>query len=173
MNFNIKYASKGGGGSGNACIYKVEVRRASDNSLLATLDHSASPLCSTGTTYRVVNENISSYVTSTDVANDLRVKVFGYETGGKGWNIEYATVTGTSYASWTLFEKTVTDQSTGTGTTTPWVARDRRGDRGGRDDLHGGEQLAFRLAGRHEVPAAHLRPPGPPDRRRLTRASPE
>jgi len=121
VNFNIKYASKGGGGSGNACIYKIEVRRASDDSLLGTLDHSASPLCSTGTTYRVVNEDISSLVTTTDLANDLRIKIFGYETGGKAWNIEYATVTGTSYASWTLFEKSTTDQSTGAATTTPWT----------------------------------------------------
>ena len=120
VSFNIKYASKGGGGSGNACIYKIEVRRASDNSLLGTLDHSASPLCSVGTTYRVVNEDISSLVTSTDVANDLRIKIFGYETGARGWNIEYATVTGTSYAGWTLYEKTTTDQSTGTATTTSW-----------------------------------------------------
>jgi len=120
VNFNIKYASKGGGGSGNACIYKIEVRRASNDSLLGTLDHSAAPLCSTGTTYRVVNEDISSLVTTTDLANDLRIKIFGYETGARGWNIEYATVTGTSYASWTLFEKTSTDQSTGAATVTPW-----------------------------------------------------
>jgi len=120
VNFNIKYASKGGGGSGNACIYKIEVRRASDDSLLGTLDHSAGPLCSTGATYRVVNEDISSLVTTTDLADDLRIKIFGYETGAKGWNIEYATVTGTSYASWTLFEKTYTDQSTGAATVTPW-----------------------------------------------------
>jgi hypothetical protein len=120
VSFNIKYASKGGGGSGNACIYKIEVRRASDDGLLGTLDHSASPLCSTGTTYRVVNEDISAYVASTDVANNLRMKVFGYETGAKGWNIEYATVTGTSYSSWTLFDTTVTDQSTGSAVTTPW-----------------------------------------------------
>ena len=121
VNFNIKYASKGGGGSGNACIYKIEVRRASDDSLLGTLDHSSAPLCSTGTTYRVVNEDISSLVTTTDLANDLRIKIFGYETGAKAWNIEYATVTGTSYSSWTLFEKSTTDQSTGTATTTPWA----------------------------------------------------
>ena len=120
VNFNIKYASKGGGGSGNACIYKIEVRRASDDSLLGTLDHSASPLCSTGTSYRVVNEDISSLVTTTDLANDLRIKIFGYETGAKAWNIEYATVTGTSYASWTLLEKTSTDQSTGAATVTSW-----------------------------------------------------
>jgi hypothetical protein len=118
VNFNIKYA---GNTSGNACIYKIEVRRASDDSLLGTLDHSASPLCSTGTTYRVVNEDISSLVTTTDLANDLRIKIFGYETAARPWNIEYATVTGTSYATWTLFEKSTTDQSTGTATTTPWA----------------------------------------------------
>src|SRR2546423_3923639 len=121
LNFNIQYASKGGGGPGNACIYKIEVRRASDDSLLGTLDHSAGPLCSTGATYRVVNEDISSLVTTTDLADDLRIKVFGYETGAKAWNIEYATVAGTSYARWTLFEKTSTDQSTGAPTTTPWA----------------------------------------------------
>jgi hypothetical protein len=118
LNFNIKYA---GAGSGNACIYKIEVRRASNDSLLGTLDHSASPLCSTGTTYRVVNEDLSSYVTSTDIANDLRIKVFGYETATKAWNIEYATVTGTSYSAWTLLERTVTDQSTGTAITSTWL----------------------------------------------------
>src|SRR5438874_7683406 len=127
VNFNIKYASKGGGGSGNACIYKTEVGRASNDSLLGTLDHSASPLCSTGTTYRVVNEDISAYVTTTDIANDLRIKVFGYETGAKAWNIEYATVTGTSYSSWTLFEGTVTDQSTGSATATTWALANAEG----------------------------------------------
>ena len=117
VNFNIKYA---GVATGNACIYKIELRRVSDGGLVGTLDHSASPLCSTGTTYRVVNEDISTYVTSTDVANDLRIKIFGYETASKAWNIEYATVTGTSYSAWTLFDTTVTDQSTGTAATTPW-----------------------------------------------------
>ena len=127
VNFNIKYASKGGGGSGNACIYKIEVRRASTDSLLGTLDHSASPLCSTGTTYRVVNEDISAWITSTDIANDLRIKIFGYETGARGWNIEYATVTGTSYANWTLFDTTSTDQSTGTATTSDWALASAEG----------------------------------------------
>ena len=161
MNFNIKYASKGGGGSGNACIYKIEVRRASNDSLLGTLDHSAAPLCSTGTTYRVVNEDISSLVTTTDLANDLRIKVFGYETGARGWNIEYATVTGTSYASWTLFEKTSTDQSTGAATVTPWSIATAGGHRRGRDDLHGGEHLAVRGADEREVSPGHVRPSGP------------
>ena len=98
----------------------MEVRRISDDSLLGTLDHTASPLCSTGTTQRIVNEDISAYVTSTDIANDLRIKVFGYETGLKAWNIDYSTVTGTSYASWTLFQRTIADAADGSAANTTW-----------------------------------------------------
>src|SRR5207248_2276397 len=45
----------------------------------------------------------------------------GVPASSVNFNIKYATVTGTSYASWTLFEKSTTDQSTGAATTTPWT----------------------------------------------------
>lgn len=119
--FDLKFASKGGPGSGNACIAKIEVRRASDNAVLGTIDLTSSPYCSTGTTYRVYNGDISSSVTTTTIANDLRIRVYGYETGAKGWNIGYARVTAvTPYVSFTLYEKRYDDVADTTSLVTTW-----------------------------------------------------
>jgi len=119
--FRMKFASTGGAGSGNACFY-FEVRRASTGAVLGTYGSSGSPVaCSTGATQTVSTTDISAQVTNTTIANDLRIRVLGVETGAKAWKVESATVTGaTTLGNFTLYPNTLVDAATGTPASTVW-----------------------------------------------------
>jgi hypothetical protein len=119
--FRMKFASAGGAGSGNACFY-FEVRRASTGAVLGTHGSSGSPVaCSAGATQGVSTTDISAEVTSTTIANDLRIRVFGVETGAKAWKIDSATVTGaTTLGNFTLYPNTQVDAANGTPANTVW-----------------------------------------------------
>jgi hypothetical protein len=120
-NFRMKFASTGGAGSGNACFY-FEVRRASTGAVLGTYGSSGSPVaCSTGATQGVSTTDISAQVANTTIANDLRIRVFGVETGAKAWKIDSATVTGaTTIGNFTLHPNTLVDAADGTPVSTVW-----------------------------------------------------
>jgi hypothetical protein len=104
-----------------ACWY-IEVRRISTGALLAS--HGSALLsyaCATGATYSTVTVSLPE-VTTTDIANDLRIKLFVNETGAAAVKIDLATVSGsTAYGSFNLYEKTWTNAATGTATVTPWA----------------------------------------------------
>jgi hypothetical protein len=119
--FRMKFASTGGAGSGNACFY-FEVRRASTGAVLGTYGSSGSPVaCSAGATQGVSTTDISAQVTNTTIANDLRIRVFGVETGAKAWKIESGTITGsTTLGSFTLYPNTVLDAADGTPASDVW-----------------------------------------------------
>jgi len=106
----------------SACFY-FEVIRASTGALLATHGSSASPVaCRTGSTYSTISTAIPS-VTTTDNANDLRIRVYGWITGGtgEGFRIDTATVSGsTPYSSFTLYKRLIRDQATTIAATTDW-----------------------------------------------------
>lgn len=116
--FNFKFASLG---AGTGCYY-FETRVASTGSLLATYGSSGSPVgCVTGTTQTSFSTSILSSVTTTDIANDLRIRVYGNESGSVGWSVELGTVSGsTSAASFTLYRTQLVDQATGSPTTDVW-----------------------------------------------------
>jgi hypothetical protein len=118
--FNFSFADNVAGNT--ACIY-FEVYRASTSTLLGTYGNSGTPLAcsSSNTTYTNVNQSIAAQVTSTDVLDDLRIRVYGRESGNKAMKIDLATVSGaTSYANYTMYEQISRDRSTGTATTTNW-----------------------------------------------------
>ena len=119
--FRMKFASTGGAGSGNACFY-FELRRASTGALLGTYGSSGSPVaCSAGATQGVSTTDISAQVTNTTIANDLRIRALGVETGSKAWKIESATVTGaTTLGNFTLYPNTLADSADGTPASTVW-----------------------------------------------------
>jgi hypothetical protein len=76
----------------DACFY-VEVRRASTNALLGTHGSSGSPsACSTGSTVSAT-VSISAEVTNTDIANDLRVRVYANNSTNRPLKIDLASVT--------------------------------------------------------------------------------
>jgi hypothetical protein len=107
------------GASDTACFY-FEVHRQSDNSLLATHYSSGSSDCMTGTSFTTLSTSLPE-ITSSDIANDVYVKVFGRESAAKTWKIDSATLSLTEYStSETLYQEAWTDASTGTGATTTW-----------------------------------------------------
>jgi hypothetical protein len=118
LSFRMRFAA---GGFGNACFY-FEVRRASTGAVLGTYGSSGSPIaCSSGTTQLTSTTDISAAVASTTIANDLRIRVYGVNTGASDWNIDSATVTGsTPLTSFTLYPDRVSDASDTTPATTTW-----------------------------------------------------
>jgi hypothetical protein len=116
------------GNAGDTACYYFEVRRVSDDSLLGTHYSSGSPQCVTGSTYSTNSVSLSE-VTSSDVGNDMYVKLFGRESGGRAMKIDLATVTLSLYGqATTLYLKAFTDDSTGTPANGPFLGLDVAGD---------------------------------------------
>jgi hypothetical protein len=115
--FELALASSG---PGQACVY-LEVRRISSGALQATHGSAGSPLgCVTGTTPGTISTGIGS-VTTTNLANDLRIRVFGAESGSAPMVIDMATVGGaTPYQVFTLFPVLVRDAADTTVDTVAW-----------------------------------------------------
>lgn len=115
--FDFAFASSG---AGQACYY-LEVRRISTGAVLGSYGSSASPLgCVTGTTLTSFSTSIPS-MTTTSIANDLRVRLFGEETAGGGMVIDLATVGGsTAYQNFTLYPVMFRDAADTTPEIIPW-----------------------------------------------------
>lgn len=80
----------------DACFY-VDVRRASTNALLGTHGSSGSPsACSTRGATVSATVDVSAEVTSTDIANDLRIRVYGNNSTSRAIKIDLASVTVTT-----------------------------------------------------------------------------
>jgi hypothetical protein len=116
--FNFTFAPSRSNDS--ACFY-VEVRRASTNALLGTHGSSGSPsACSSGSTV-VATVSVSSEVTSTDVANDLRLRVYANNSTNRPIKLDLASVSITTpYFSATLFEKRWDDEANAASTVALW-----------------------------------------------------
>ena len=98
--------------SGNtACMY-FEVRRASTNTVLGTFGSTGSPVSCQGAALGSSSTDISSVVTSTDIANDLRIRVYGRDAGAGGFVIDSATVGGAAWSGFTLYRTRVDDTAT-------------------------------------------------------------
>jgi hypothetical protein len=118
VTLDLAFASASTGAT--ACAY-VEVRRASDDAVLATYGSPAAPAaCATGST--PVGFAIAlPVVQSADRANDLRIRLYGRDSSGSGWVIDQATVSGsTPYAPFTLYPVRVTDAADGVPESAPW-----------------------------------------------------
>lgn len=103
-----------------ACFY-IDVRRASTNALLGTHGSSGTPsACTTGagTTTTV---DISAEVTTTDIANDLRIRVYANNSTNRPLKIDLASVSVTTpYDTSTLLEKRWDDEANAASTVTLW-----------------------------------------------------
>jgi hypothetical protein len=115
--FEFRFASSG---AGQACFY-IEVRRISSGSPLATYGSSGSPIgCVTGTTPVTFTTPIPT-VGSTDLANDLRIRVFGSESASGSMVVDQATVSGsTAYQTFTLYPVMYRDAADGSPDNVPW-----------------------------------------------------
>ena len=104
----------------DACFY-VEVRRASTNALLGTHGSSGSPsACSTGATV-AATVSVSSEVTNTDIANDLRIRVYANNSTNRPLKIDLASVSITTpWFTTTLFEKRWDDEANAAAAVVLW-----------------------------------------------------
>jgi hypothetical protein len=116
--FNYRMAANGVGDT--ACFY-LEVYRASTSTLIGSHGDASNPVACNSTIIQTTYSTTLAEVTNTTILNDLRVRVYGKESGGAPMKQDLATVTGsTPYSSFTQYEKIYRDQSTGTPTTTNW-----------------------------------------------------
>jgi hypothetical protein len=105
--------------SGTSCIY-VEVRRASTDAVQATYGSAASPLgCVAGTTFATLSQSIGGG--SSDLIDDLRIRLYGRDSAGAGSRVDQAVVNGsTPDVSFTLYAARTTDAANGVPVTAPW-----------------------------------------------------
>ena len=110
--FNFRVLPNAGG---ETVCYYLDVRRLSTNAVQATYGSSGSPLdCETGNVYSTVSTSIP-VVADSDLANDLRIRVYASESNSKPWKVDMATVGGAIYGvPFTLYRVSYTDASTGT-----------------------------------------------------------
>ena len=115
--FDFKFAS---GGAGQACFY-FEVRRISTGAVLGTHGSSGSPVgCVTGSTLTSFSTAVAA-VGTTSIANDLRVRLFGRETGSSAMVIDLATTAGsTAHQAFTLYPLMFRDAADTTPELIPW-----------------------------------------------------
>ena len=115
--FDLRLASSG---AGQACYY-FEVRRISTGAVLGTHGSPGSPVgCVTGTTPTTFSTSIPAAAT-TSIANDLRVRIFGKESGNAAMVIDQATVVGsTAYQGFTLYPVMFRDAADTTTEIIPW-----------------------------------------------------
>ncbi len=118
--FNMRFAA--GGASRTACFY-FDVRRASTNAVLATHGSAANPVgCVTGTAQTSFSTALPA-VSSTAIANDLRLRVYVRRSGGGGPApvVDQATTSVlTSQGAFTLYDEVFTDRLDGGSTTRTW-----------------------------------------------------
>jgi hypothetical protein len=118
--FNFRMAANGAGET--ACFY-VAVYRVSTGALLATYGGSGSPVgCNSTIVQTTYTQSIAGAVTDSTILNDLRVRVYGNESGGRPMKVDMATVTGSIVStSVTAYEQIYRDQASGTATTANWA----------------------------------------------------
>ena len=116
--FSFRFIPNAGGETG--CYY-FEVRKASDDSLLGTHGSTGSPVaCHTGTTYTTFTTSLPE-ITTSDLANDVRIKLFGDEDNAKPFKIDLATVSATTSAgTWTMYQGVFVDAADGSAVSTTW-----------------------------------------------------
>ena len=107
-------------GGATTCYY-VEVRRISSGALLSSHGSSGSPLgCVTGTTFAATQTSLSA-VSTTDLANDLRIRVYARDSAGGVARVDRVVVTGASpYSSFTLYSLRSRDTHDGQTDVIPW-----------------------------------------------------
>jgi hypothetical protein len=118
-NFNFVFADTNAGAT--VCFY-FEVRRISTGAVIGTHGSSSSPVACNSTTALQTSTTALPEVTSSDIANDLRVRMYVKESGSRGVTVDLATVSGTALSTpFTLYDAIDVDASTGTPATTPWA----------------------------------------------------
>lgn len=110
VDFVLRFADQSS--TSTSCFY-FDVRRQSTGAVVSTHGSSASPVgCVSGTTQTTFTTALPA-VTTSAIANDLRVRVYFESSESRGENIDRAVVSGTSSPgpSFTLYETSYTDRA--------------------------------------------------------------
>jgi hypothetical protein len=107
-------------GSGQACFF-LEVWRISTTAAIATYGSAGSPAgCVTGTTPTPFSTPLPA-VSSTTIANDLRIRVYGSESGNASMVIDLASMSGsTAYQAFSLYPVMFRDAADASPEIVPW-----------------------------------------------------
>ena len=120
VSFDFDFADNTNGAGTQVCFY-FEVIRRSTSAVIGTHGSSASPIACQATTTVLPTSTPLPEVTSSDVANDLRIKIYGMRNTAGPMRVDRAVVSGsTSVDPFTLYETTYTDAADGSPATTPW-----------------------------------------------------
>jgi hypothetical protein len=131
--FNLSFA---GTVAGDTTCFYFDVRRASTGAVIGTHGSAAAPVdCTTTTTFKASSTALAE-VATTEVANDLQIRVYARSSGSRPLKMDLATVSGTSSGQgFTLYETSIVDSATGTaGPAAPWP-------------LHAADAVAYTSAG--------------------------
>jgi hypothetical protein len=107
-------------GANNLCFY-FDVIKTSTAAVLASHGNATTPAgCVTGTTITAVNTPLPE-LTTTDLANDVTIKVYAKDTGKSAMRIDRQVVTGsTPYGTFTLYRASTVDAASGTAVASAW-----------------------------------------------------
>jgi hypothetical protein len=116
--FNMRLAA--GAASSTACFY-FDLRRASTNAVLATHGSSANPVgCVTGTAQTSFSTALPA-VSSTAIANDLRVRIYVRDSGAGVPVVDQAALSvGSGIGTFALNAESFTDRLSGSATNRTW-----------------------------------------------------
>ena len=108
-------------GAGSTLCFYFDVIKTSDGSVLASHGNSTTPAgCVTGTTITAVDTALPE-VTSTNIANDLSIKLYAKDSGGKPIRIDRVAITGsTPYNSFAHYRQSTIDSADGSAATVIW-----------------------------------------------------
>ena len=99
VTFDFGYADSRSGGADQACYY-FEVRRISTGALVNTYGSASAPVsCNSASTFVTDHTSILNDVGTTDIANDLRIRVYMSEDAKVANWVDLATVTVTTASS--------------------------------------------------------------------------
>ena len=124
--FNYRRAASN---AGDVVCYYVEVLRISTGAVLGTHGSAASPLgCVTGTTLTTATTPLPE-ITTTDLLNDARIRVYSRSSGSRATTIDLATISGSAGSMpFTLYTKRYLEAAAGApGTAFPWSQNSQDG----------------------------------------------
>lgn len=122
VSFDFDFADNTNGTGTQVCFW-FEVVRRSTSAVIGTRGSAASPIACQATQTVLQTSTPLPEVTSSDIANDLRIRVYAMRTNTAGpMRVARAVVSGsTAVAPFTLYETTFVDAADASPATTPWT----------------------------------------------------
>lgn len=121
VSFDFDFADDRNNAGDQVCFYFQVIRR-STNTVIGTHGSTAAPIACQATRTVIQTSTPLPEVTNSDIANDLRIRLYGQHTGSaRAMRVDRAVVSGdTTVAPFELYETTYTDAADTTPATVPW-----------------------------------------------------